>query len=191
MIDFFLGVIASLAATGLWQVASSLIVYRRLSKICGFWLQEIPAYAERQYSIGQFAVNPYTGRFSWRGTNFTNDGSIATEWESTSIYLDKANHRILFTFQGSTTDKPFNVFHGFGVINMKESHAGVLEPVGGYFQDVATLTPQSFTLTRLERIATQLNMPRNSLSTHEYHRALVHEHQKEKVAIPQLGQAQP
>lgn len=180
MVTFFLGVMASLFATGIWYLFRVFVAYRRLGHLVGYWLQIIPGFSGRTYSIGRFTYNKSSRSFQWDGTNYMIDATPHCDWESIHLHLDMPAQKILYTYRGNRHSKTFSQFYGFGVMNLEEETGGNLTPTTGHFQDAQEATlPQGFTMYRLEDMASRLNLKQGTRTLKEFHRDIILRYHKD------------
>lgn len=174
MINFILGIIASIVATVVCYSASASFAHRRMSNLKGYWFQEIPEFEGRNYSIGQFSYNKYNRNFSFDGTNYDLDGKPLCDWESISLHADFSARKILYTFKGNVRNKGHSQFYGFGVMTIETDQSGTPIPTKGFFQDAQeAATPMSFTVKKLDEVAKDIGIMQGDKDIESYHSDLV------------------
>ena len=174
MLTFFGGVLASLLATALWYLFSVISAYRRFGHLLGYWVQVIPEFTGRTYSIGRFTYNKSSRSFQWDGTNYMIDGKPHCDWESIHLHLDMPAQKILYTYRGNRHSKAYSQFYGFGVMDLQEDNAGNFTPTTGHFQDAQEATiPQGFTMYRIENVVSRLNIMQGARTLKEFHSDII------------------
>ncbi len=180
MVIFFLGVLASLSATAIWYLFRVYAAFRRFGHLRGYWLQVIPGFSGRTYSIGRFTYNKSSRSYQWYGTNYMTDATPHCDWESIHLHLDMPAQKMLYTYRGNRHSKAFSQFYGFGVIDLQEGPTGNLIPTTGHFQDAEEATsPQGFTMYRLEEVVSQLNLEQGTSLLEDFHRDIILRYHKE------------
>lgn len=183
MSNFILGVCASLLATAISYGIVVFVSWKQIRHLEGCWFQEIPNLIKSPYSIGQFAYNKFSRKFSWDGTNYTDTGEPVAYWQSFHLHADLINRKILYIF-GGRIRKPSSSFNGFGVMDLQDKDGKGQVPIGGYFQDARREpTPrEEFQMTRIKDVADRIGISQGSRTTEEYHSEIVrryHKHYKE------------
>lgn len=134
MINFMLGVLASLCATIIYEFYRYFKSIGGIRSSFGWWLEIVPNSVGCRYSIARLYYNKRASMVAFDGTNYNDDGTPRCHWETISGVFDFSAKKYFYTFQ-ATLEAERNInYYGFGVLDFeKKDETNTLIPSGGHY----------------------------------------------------------
>lgn len=138
MIDFIIGVVASVAAAALVFFFKYLYARYQIRGLRGIWLQIKPSNAHNPDHICVLEITYSLRHLSYkaRGKVFDASGNLSATWASLYCTIDQDRRRIFYSYSGHGTRSLFQIHEGFGSIIMEGTDQS-LSLNYGYFMDAS------------------------------------------------------